>query len=257
MNNYTNQLPPINPVIPVMYYRNEFEAKCVADSRAKMLAWWNNNNREHPFNQVVAERIDDQPNACILRVRLEAQLKNIKIQEIFEQAAIKCNNLPPKNIIEFIHANLDKVYEIEGRSYRVLKLISDQGCFGDVFLACDQQSENLVVIKILRDSADREHLMFKRMQQHGNHPNIVQYIGSATLMDKTWIVMEYIRGEMFGQYKSPWTTELKEQHESALQFLRIAGVDSERENDRENVLITFVDGKPVLKLIDFGTLAKK
>ena len=68
--------------------------------------------------------------------------------------------------------------------------------------------------------------------------------------------MEYIEGIPSCQYKEKWAAELKKQYESALRFIREAGVETERENEKENVIISWVSGQPVIKLIDFGTLAR-
>lgn len=243
---------------PKIHYEDKHTVRVVAESRTALLEWWRSKKSTAPFNQLVAERTSEQPHTCFLRLDLGSVNKGIEIQSIFKNFFTNFDDLPPTNLFQFILKNPDKSYSIEGRSYKILSLISSQGCYGDVFLACDQETKAQVVIKILRTPGDMEHTVLKKIQKQGGHPNIVQYIGSATLMNKIWIVMEYLEGDMCYEYtkKSKWTTALTEQYESALQFLEKAGITTERENEQENMMIVLKDKMPVLKLIDFSTLAR-
>lgn len=243
-------------IVPKMYYKNEHSAIAVANSREELMTWWKSVKSQKPFDQLVADRVEDAPNKCLLRLCLGCQNEGRKIKQIFLEALIPCENLPPANLVDFILKNLDRTYEIEGRSYQITRLISTRGCYGDVFLARDQESNKNVAIKILRIAGDKEDQMLRKLARNGGHPNIVQYIASDELMDKTWIVMEYIDGIMRGKYSGAWTEELESQYQCALRFISKSGVNTERENDRENTIITFIDGEPTVKLIDFGTLAK-
>lgn len=165
--------------------------------------WWAHHNGNTFDHQLVFER-GDKPHRCYLRLRFQHEANGVKIQTILERAGIKCENLPPENFVEFIRDNKDKIYPIGENSYQITSLISDRGAFGDVFLARDLRTQAKVAIKILRDSADLEHLSLRILQRKGPHPNIVQYISDGTIWGKTWIVMEYIQGEKFD-----WTPELK------------------------------------------------
>lgn len=250
---------PINsgpvPSTPKIYYQNEHSVIAVADSRKGLMAWWLRVKSKKPFNELVADR-GGAANRCRLRLDQDAINKGRKIQQIFKEALIHCENLPPANLVDDILKNLNRTYKIQERSYQITRLISTRGCYGDVFLARDQESNKDVAIKILRIKSDREDQELKKLARNGNHVNIVQYIASDIIMDKTWIVMEYIEGTMRSKYKGPWTTELEAQYQSALEFIRNAGVETERENDNENIIITSIDGVQTLKLIDFGTLAR-
>lgn len=160
-------------------YETEYTALVTADSRQELLTWWNKNKNNEPFSLFVADRMNE-PNMTRLRVRLEHQNQKLKIRDIFNQAQIKYDNAPPSVLsqIKYIRNNLDKNYEIQGKSYRIERLISAKGCYGDVFLACDVDTENKVAIKILRIQEDKEDQMLKKLARHGNHPNVVKYIGS-------------------------------------------------------------------------------
>lgn len=244
--------PKTTYVGPKITYIDDFRAKVTSDSRENVLAWWLANRFETFHNQLVSDRNDAEPHTCFLRVRLQHEISGLKIQTILQEAGIFCEESPPENLVTFLLQNQDKIFKIGGNSYQIISLISDRGAFGDVFLARDLKSKTKVVIKILRDSSDNEHFILRRLKQNGPHPNIVHYIGDEIFYGKRWIVMEYIQGEPV-----EWTEELREQYKSALQFIEQTGVQLQRENERDNVMMTLIDGKPTLKLIDFGTLARK
>ena len=242
-------------ITPKIYYRDDYTATVVAKSKNELQTWWNQVKSTKPFDELAADRNDIEPYKCTLRPISEYPNEERTIVQIFRNALVTCHNLPPADLVGFILANLDKTYEIQGRSYQIISLISNQGCYGDVFLARDQKSNEKVAIKIFRIKGYREDRVLKKLAEKGNHLNIVKYIASEVIMGKTWIVMEYIDGVMLDKYKGEWTTELEKQYKSALSFIRSAGIETERENKSENTMIMFIDGKPTLKLIDFGTLA--
>lgn len=251
------ECPPTSYQTPTVYYKTEHTAKAVSESRKELLSWWKQKERTEPFTKLVADRIDSEPYACILRLKSQNINEGEKILNILQKAGILCKNVPETiqgNVVEWILDNRHRIYQIEGHSYQIKRLISSSGCYGDVFLAKDQANGTKIAIKILRIESDKEHKQFEKIQKLGGHPNIVQYLGSATLFGKTWIAMEYIEGEVRKKY-SPWTKELEEQYRSAISFLCKAKI-YERENEGENVMITLIDGVPTVKLIDFGTLAR-
>jgi hypothetical protein len=243
---------------PQFYWENRHSALAVADSRESLMQWWKESKLQAPFDQCVADRLDDTPNRMIVRVRLDCINEGITIQKVFNQACLQCKGIPPKHLKEWLLQTPESVHPIWDKSYKILRLISDTGAYGDVFLAQDLQIQQKVAIKILHTEDDEEHMQLRKLQNLGPHPHIVQYIASAMHMDKRWIVMEYIEGVTYGKYEknNEWTQELEDQYQSALAFMVQAGVNTERENEQENVLVAMVDGKPCVKLIDFGTLAR-
>lgn len=242
-------------VTPKIYCENENSAIVVAESKSQLMTWWKSVKFTPPFNQFVVDRIEGISNKCRLRLCIEFRNKGIKIDQIFKDTFVTCENLNPANLVEYILNNLNRTYKIQGQSYQITRLISTRGCYGDVFLAHEQESKKNVVIKILRIEDDKEDQVLKKLKENGYHPNIVQYIGSDVVMGKTWIVMEYIDGIIFAKYDGDWTSDLEKQYRSALRFIRKAGVEIERENEMENIMIT-VSQTPLLKFIDFGTLAR-
>lgn len=246
-------------------FSSEYTAVATCESEFEIREWWKSVHRKEPFCKLVADRIDGEPNKALLRVGAGFKNEGLKITDIFKHSAIPLLNSPsnistnsihssPFDIVKFIHKNPSKTYEIGDHSYRIKEKLRTQGCHGHVFLASNESNQN-VVIKILKDKYDEEHKILEMLAQCGSHPNLPQFFGWANVMGSTWIAMEYIDGMMKGEYETvhKWTRELEMQYQDVLKFIRQAGVITEREDDRENAIITIIDGKPILKLIDFGT----
>jgi hypothetical protein len=251
-------------VTPKILYESRTEALAVSSDRSSLMRWWQSVKSRPPFNRVVADRVGDRQDACRLRLGLGYVNEQQKISQVFQEAHIPVEGKPSDDLpgvvtVQSLLSRLDRRYTIEGSEYQIRGLISDRGSYGDVFHAYDCTHDREVAIKILRVEQDEEALVLRRMREAGGHPHIVQFFGSATIMGKTWIAMEYIQGEMLSLYlkHSPYTSEMREQYDDALSFMaRCAIRGVERENNGENIIVTFSEGKPRLKLIDFGTLAR-
>lgn len=243
-----------NPVS--VTYINDCQAQATAETEEALLSWLKVlQHDETDFNnRLIAVQEGLEPKSCLLKVTWHQEHFGVKIQSVLQKAGIICQNLP---FVDQLLQNTDKVYKIGDRSYKLLFIISDRGGFGDVFMAEDQESHEQVAIKILRNKTDLEHLQFRMLHNKGPHPNVVQYIGDGIINGRTCIVMEYISGQTLRQYvvTSQWTGELGEQYTNAIRFIREAGVTAERENAWSNIMITCKEGKPTVKVIDFGILA--
>lgn len=221
-------------------------AKAVSD-------WWNAVRHIFPFNK--SSCYHDYPyNDGTFWIEI-APNDEKNIVEFLQIARLPIMGVPPKNIDVFIDANPKEVYRVGDHQYRLTKRIIGEGCFGKVRLAEDVFTEEHVAIKILNDDKDREDEVLKKIQEAGGHPNIVGYIDSGKVWGKTWIAMEYLKGQVEGVFakRHAWTNDLRSQYQSALNFLRAKGIPAYRENESENIMIIFKDGKPQVKLIDFGT----
>ncbi len=143
--------------------------------------------------------------------------------------------------------------------YKYLRPLGE-GAFGVVFLAEKVSDGQQVAIKLLLCKNDQEDKMLSLIQSRGGHPNIVTFYDSYQEWGKTWILMEYIEGkkliEVWESLSPQDQIKINQEIGSATQFIRAARVTSERENDRENVMVTTINGRPTAKLIDFGTLAQ-
>ena len=203
------------------------------------------------------------PHTCRLRLGLGFINQGEKITSLFQQYSIPLLNCPDEaNIVKYILDRSGSTYTIDDATYQIRSLISDRGAYGDVFLAFDITHQRNAAIKVLRIAADGEASVLRQLHRSGPHPHIVQYYGSSQIFGRTWIAMEYIKGVTYGQFlQSREATpdlihEIRQQYDSAMAFIGRSGVQRERENERENVLVTMAEGRPTIKLIDFGTLAE-
>jgi hypothetical protein len=228
---------------------------------SKLREWWK--TAEYQLEGLVFKNEDWQrkPNQWLFRPDYSKIRQGTNTLQIFKARGFTCEGeAPPKSITQYIQDNPEKSYKVGENSYQIVRSISHEGVYGNVYLARDITTKKNVAIKILNTPTDKEDEMFKLIQKRGGHPNVVQYIGSSSLLGRTWIAMEYLDGIMLGDYRHKHgylTPELADQYTNALNFIRDAGVTSHRENDQDNVMITRdAAGKERLVLIDFGTLAR-
>src|SRR5262249_22899127 len=147
-----------------------------------------------PFNQMheigLTHRNGDiQPNACVLI--MNNQPKGNYIYNLFAQVCMPCHGAPDKYSVEFVLSNKDRAYLIEGHRYQIDRLLFKAN-FGDIYVARDVVSQKEVVIKVLKEDDDGEDQEYQKMRSKGSHPNVARFYGCAEIMDKRWLVIEYI-----------------------------------------------------------------
>ena len=163
-------------------------------------------------------------------------------------------------------ANLGKVARPASRmigNYRLLKMLGVGG-MGTVWLA--QQSEPMkrkVAIKLIRPDRDSSvtEKRFEREKQAlalMSHAHVAQVYEAGTATDgRQYIAMEYVDGESITDYCKDRQATLATRLElflqlcSAIQHAHQAGL-LHRDIKPDNILVTEVDGKPTVKVIDFG-----
>lgn len=244
----------LKPIKVKLTYVDQYTAHIEADTREQVLQWWRQRQDWTSKNQLRLERIENAATMGRIVVRDRYRI----INKIFEEAGMEFDN-PDAVVVNYkahILSHPEKVYTIAGNNYQILKVISDDTYYGDVFLAIDVNTQAKVAIKILRTDLDREHCEMFKMHQRGGHPNVVKYIGHGQIYYKNCIVMEYIDGPSWAEYEQrhEWTNELQQQYEDGLKFVTDLDIDHEYHNRKANVMIgKDSDGKPQVKLIDFGT----
>jgi len=148
--------------------------------------------------------------------------------------------------------------------YRLVRLLGDGG-MGSVYEALHEVLGTHVAIKLLHpELAGRTGLIDRFLQEAQvaaqiHSPHVVQVIDvDRTPEGAAYIVMELLQGEPLSsvlerQHKVaiPLACEYTRQILEALEAAHALGV-THRDLKPENVFVTFVAGKPVLKLIDFG-----
>jgi eukaryotic-like serine/threonine-protein kinase len=148
--------------------------------------------------------------------------------------------------------------------YRLVRLLGDGG-MGSVYEALHNGLGTRVAIKVLHPELNRRTGLVERFLQEARvsaqirSPHVVQ----VTDVDRTpegqaYIVMELLEGEALStvldrqrKLPVPVAVEYTIQILEALEAAHALGV-IHRDLKPENVFVTFVGGKPVLKLIDFG-----
>lgn len=147
--------------------------------------------------------------------------------------------------------------------YKLLEKIG-QGGFGDVYMA--QQFEPVkrrVALKIIKVGMDTNQVVARFDAERQalalmDHPNIARvFDGGETSSGRPYFVMELVRGDPITSYcdRERLSTRdrlrLFQQVCQAIQHAHQKGV-IHRDIKPNNVLITIVDGSPLVKVIDFG-----
>jgi serine/threonine/tyrosine protein kinase RAD53 len=150
--------------------------------------------------------------------------------------------------------------------YKIKSHKLGSGTFGNVFLGKKMgektSDDRPVAIKIIpiknKIHCAREIEILKRLP---NHENVCKFIDSFENEQNIYIVLEFIDGQSLYEYltphldkdltKIPFFLEIFQQCVQAIAAIHAAGI-YHRDLKLENFMITFVDDKPVVKLIDFG-----
>ena len=146
----------------------------------------------------------------------------------------------------------------------VLKEKIGDGGMGDVYLA--QQSTPIrrqVAVKLIRWDAEHQQIVArfqreKQMLASMEHPNIARIIDAGTTeTGYSYIAMEYVKGQHLldcckqKQFNVRTRIELMLQCCLAIQHAHQKGV-IHRDIKPNNVMVTYIDEQPVIKVIDFG-----
>ena len=157
-----------------------------------------------------------------------------------------------------------QVGQVISGKYRLVRLLGDGG-MGSVFEAHHEKLGTRVAIKFLHAELARHAGLVERFLQEARvaaqitSPHVVR----VTDIDQTpegaaYIVMDLLEGEALSQVLErerkvpvPVACDYTKQILEALEAAHALGV-VHRDLKPENVFVTFVAGRPVLKLIDFG-----
>jgi serine/threonine protein kinase len=158
-----------------------------------------------------------------------------------------------------------KTQSIEGSidsRYNISKKVLGEGAFGKVYKAKRRSDKKNVAVKVIlkkhKETCANEVSMLRMLP---NHPNVGGFIEVFEDDSYIYIVLEYIEGQNLYEHLKPHLGKKIEEIPHILLILQqmiaaIAAIHSagifHRDIKLENFMITFVDGNPVVKLIDFG-----
>ncbi len=157
-----------------------------------------------------------------------------------------------------------QVGQVISGKYRLVRLLGDGG-MGSVYEAHHEKLGTRVAIKFLHTELARHAGLVERFLQEARVAAQIRspYVVHVTDIDQTpegaaYIVMDLLEGEPLSavlerdrKVPVPVACEYTRQILEALEAAHALGV-VHRDLKPENVFVTFVSGKPMLKLIDFG-----
>jgi WD40 repeat protein/serine/threonine protein kinase len=149
-------------------------------------------------------------------------------------------------------------------SYRILELISERGGMGIVFLA-EQETpfRRRVALKMIKPGLDSKEIMARFESERQalailNHPGIAKiFDAGVSEQGRSYFVMEYVAGLPITDYCDRHRLSTRERIElftqvcHAIQHAHQKGI-IHRDVKPSNILVALRDGKPVVKVIDFG-----
>jgi hypothetical protein len=146
-------------------------------------------------------------------------------------------------------------------SWRVIRRIGEGG-YGVVFLAERRNPRQQSAIKLIRPGMDSRAVLARFEAERQalaimTHPNIARLLESGVHDGRPYFAMEYVSGVSITEYCDrlrmpiPERLRLFLQVCQAVQHAHLKAV-IHRDISANNVMVTEVDGKPVVKVIDFG-----
>ncbi|MFO0888133.1 MAG: serine/threonine-protein kinase [Isosphaeraceae bacterium] len=147
--------------------------------------------------------------------------------------------------------------------YKLLELIGEGG-MGVVWMAQQQEPvRRLVAVKFIKAGVDSEEVLARFEAERQalalmDHPNIARVLGGgATASGRPYMVMDLVKGVPITDYCDEHRLTLRQRLElfipvcQAIQHAHQKGI-IHRDLKPSNVLVALYDGKPVVKVIDFG-----
>ena len=85
---------------PIFKYFDTRTASTTFESEDELNKWWESVKNEKPFNELISER--PAPCECVLKLTLDHFKKKYMIDQILEEAGVKCKGIPPTPSFRYI-----------------------------------------------------------------------------------------------------------------------------------------------------------
>lgn len=174
---------------------------------------------------------------------------------------------PPSAVVSAANPTVDQpLSESPGTQigpYKLLQQIGEGG-FGIVFMAEQMESvRRRVALKVIKPGMDTRQVIARFEAERQalammDHPNIARVLDAgATESGRPYFVMELVRGSPITQYCDENNLPVRERLDlftavcQAIQHAHTKGI-IHRDIKPTNVLVTRQDGRPIVKVIDFG-----
>jgi serine/threonine protein kinase/dipeptidyl aminopeptidase/acylaminoacyl peptidase len=168
--------------------------------------------------------------------------------------------------LQIVHEGRRMFESLDGITVGPFQIVRKLGVggMGAVYLAQQQSPvKRLVAVKLIQQARESRQILarFKSEQQilaNMEHPNIARIIDAgSTATGFHYIAMEYVQGQVILEYCSEHGIDVRGKLELMLQCCRAIQHAHQRgiihrDLKPSNVMVTTVDGKPVVKVIDFG-----
>lgn len=161
-----------------------------------------------------------------------------------------------------VFPSLEKPGDWLGR-YRLLQLLGEGGC-GAVYLAEQEEPvRRLVAVKIVKAGMDTRQVLARFAAERQalallDHPGIAKVLdGGASSSGRPYFVMEAVRGLSVTEHCDEHALSVRSRIELFIKICRAVEHAHQRgiihrDLKPSNIMITFHDGEPVPKVIDFG-----
>jgi tetratricopeptide (TPR) repeat protein/serine/threonine protein kinase len=167
------------------------------------------------------------------------------------------------NLAATVQASVTETAGIAIGPYKLLQMIGEGG-MGAVWMAEQTQPvQRKVALKIIKAGLDSRHVLARFEAERQalalmDHPNIAKVLdGGATAAGRPFFVMELVKGQPITKYCDEHRLTPRQRLElfvpvcQAIQHAHQKGI-IHRDVKPSNVLVAPYDGKPVVKVIDFG-----
>ncbi len=206
------------------------------------------------------KRVDYLEQVCAGKPELRERVERLLDMHENEQSLLKTNDAFDETVDQCV------VHESAGQTIGRFKLLQEigEGGFGVVFMAEQQRPvRRKVALKVIKPGMDTKAVVARFEAERQalammDHPNIAKVLdGGTTESGRPYFVMELVKGVPINEFCDQQQLRPAERLElfvtvcQAVQHAHQKGI-IHRDLKPSNILVALDDGKPIIKVIDFG-----